>query len=94
MFLTTTEMTEDFFKPLEDMNIAFAPYWQSTATCGGVFIPIGDKKKAGIRIKRVPDAHRALLAFCQAVQTHFKLKLIYCGESAAALPQSYPVALG
>ena len=41
--------------------------------------------KAGIRIKRVPDDHRALLAFCQAVQNHFKLKLTYCGEGNAVL---------
>jgi len=78
-------MDEQFFKPLEDMGIPFTPYWTSMTACASIFIPIGDKKKAGIRVKRVPDEHRALHAFCQAVQFHLKVKPTYSGESAGML---------
>ena len=89
VFWTTSEMNEDFFKPLEDMDVTFTPFWPTPAACTGIFIPIGDKKKAGIRIKRVPDEHRALHAFCQSVQEQLHLKLTYCGESKAVLGHKF-----
>ena len=85
IFWTTSEMTDEFFKPLEDMGVAFTPHWPTTAACTSVFIPVGDKTKAGIRIKRVPSEHRALHAFCEAVGSQLGLKLTYCGESDGLL---------
>ena len=87
VFWTTTEMDEKFFEPLEQsgMDIAFTPYWPSSAACTSVFIPIGDKTKAGIRIKKVPQEHRALQAFCRTVQQRLQVKLQYNGESSGLL---------
>ena len=85
IFWTTSHMDELFFEPLERMDIPFTPYWTSMTMCTSIFIPIGDKKKAGIRVRRVPDEHRALHAFCEEVQFHLKLKLTYSGESAGML---------
>lgn len=85
VFWTTSHMDEGFFKPLEDMGLAFTPYWPTTEACTSVFIPIGDKSKAGIRIKRVPANHCALEAFCATVEQRLQVKLTYCGESAGLL---------
>ena len=37
----------------------FTPYWPTPAACSGIFIPIASRKNAGIRIKRVSEAHHA-----------------------------------
>ena len=77
IFWTTSEMTEDFFRPMEDMGVAFTPHWPTTESCTSVFVPVGDNTKAGIRIKRVPSKHRAPHAFCEAVGSQLGLKLTY-----------------
>ena len=67
------------------MGAAFTPHWPTAEACTLVFAPMGDKTKAGIRIKRVPSEHRALRVFCETIGSQLGLKPPYCGESGGLL---------
>ena len=53
-------------------------------------VPFCDgKRRASVRIRRVPEDHLELRAFCQRVQDELRLKLYYRGESLAVVGHNF-----
>ena len=67
-------------KTLEDSlhanNLAFVPHYSAPDQCTSLHVPFSDgKHRAAVRIRRVPEDHVQLRAFCQRVQDELRLKL-------------------
>ena len=65
------------------------PHWAGPDHFAFVDLPFGDKRRACIRVRRVPEQHLELRAFCQRVQDELRLKLYYRGESCAVVGHKF-----
>ena len=76
VFWTTTPLDSLLEKGLHDRGLAFVPHYASPTAYTFVDIPFCDgKRRASIRVRRVPEEHLELRAFCQRVQDELRLKL-------------------
>ena len=77
-------------KGLHDNGLAFVPHYSAPGQCTFVDVPFCDgKRRASVRIRRVPEEHLELRAFCQRVQDELRLKLYYRGESLAVVGHNF-----
>ena len=76
----TTEPIERLEEGLRANNLAFVPHYSAPDQCNSVDVPFANgKHKAAVRIRRVPEDHVQLRAFCQRVRDELRLKLFYRG---------------
>ena len=83
----TGDLRKELAEGLAVRGLAWNTHYASVRNIRSVRIPLGDKTKAGVLIKQVPENHRMLRALCDVAQT-LKVKLHYQGESAASLGNS------
>ena len=73
-------------KGLRDHQLTCVPHWAGPDQCCFVDFPFCDgKRRACVRVRRVPEDHAELRQLCQRVQDELHLKLYYRGESYAML---------
>ncbi len=81
----TTESIKSLEDTLRANGLAVVPRYSAPDQCNVVDVPFAAKRRSYVRIKRLPEDHLELRAFCQRVQDELRLKLYYKGESAAVV---------
>ena len=84
----TTKNVQKLKDGLHGHDLSFIPHYSAPGLLSGLEVPFPGGT-TGIRIKCVPDNHRALRAFCERVHKDMKLKLYYKGESAGMVVNNF-----
>ena len=85
----TTEPIKSLEDALRANGLSFVPRYSAPDQCNVVDVPFAAKRRSYVRIKRLPEDHLELRAFCQRVQDELRLKLYYKGESAAVIGHKF-----
>jgi len=89
VFRTADNLRKLLERGLEERELSWTPYYSTPSECRMVSVPFGGKRHQRVRVRKLPEEHELLRAFCDTVQEELGLKLFYKGESAAALGNAF-----